>query len=63
LSNPKLTLTNMTVVVTVGSAAGFERPTPMEVVKVQVCGGDGHPTLPSGILESCAEPRRTIIIN
>jgi len=32
-------------VVTVRSAAGFERSTPMEVVKAQVCGGDGHPTL------------------
>jgi len=50
-------------VVTVRSAAGFERPTPIDVVKVQVCVGDGHPTLPSGMLELCAEPLRTVSIN
>ena len=50
-------------VITVRSAAGFERATPMEVVKAQVCDGDGHPTLPSGMLEPCAEPLHTIRTN
>jgi hypothetical protein len=50
-------------VVTVRSAAGFERSTPMEVVKVQVCGGHGHPTPPSGMVEPCTEPLHTVSTN
>jgi hypothetical protein len=47
-------------VVTVRSDAGFERTAPMEVVKVQVCGDDGHPRLLSGMLEPCAESHHTV---
>ena len=57
-----VSLPNPTVV-TVRSAVGFERPMPTEVVKVQVCGGSAHPTLPSGMLELCAELHRTVSIN
>ena len=50
-------------VVTVRSAAGFGRSTPMEVVKAQVCGGHGDPTPPSGMLEPCAELLHTVSTN
>ena len=54
-----VSLPNPTVV-TVRSAVGFERPMPTEVVKVQVCGDDGHPRLLSGMLEPCAESLHTV---
>jgi hypothetical protein len=39
------------VVVTVQSDTDFDRAVLMQVFKVQVCGGDWHPRLLSGILE------------
>ena len=35
----------------------------MEVIKTQVCGGDGHPTHSTGMLEPCADPRHTVCTN
>ena len=42
-----MALPNPTLV-TVRSDAGFERAAPMEVVKVLLCGGDGHRIFSAG---------------